>query len=550
MTSETQDGQQQPVEVNESTTLLDPPSSQATNNSAAAADNEVPAAQEAAITSTSGNNGVSEEESVVPTQHHNSDDEGEHPTVSVVIDEDEDGEDAAAVPTPQLGQSSGAPPETEEHMVSLPYQDHNYDMGRSAVRTNSSRDNNESFPIIEGLASYIGDEPEHYNNVERSGRMAPIEYRRVRGRDSVSSSSVEQMRMQHGFHPTVISTNHHHPGVVTSSRQFGGQNVVRTIRGSDGYSPSVTNLHPGTRQVSIVGGQLPAVFNPRRVVRPSTASDYGQGPPTLRASRPAADGAGYATASTTRYTTLTPQGHRGIGPSPITNLNPSTTAAVMNDPSRAANDNAPAPFFIPSKGFKPISRNRISTPGRVQPLTGAAGTPATPSASTTTLQQPIQGSPRKVYQQLGRGGRGGDNAANDMHTYVKRDLRQETPPDTSAIDVVEEEEAQNAKFFQRQSQSLGATIRNKQVSQYPAGQEPAKQHESPRSGEHLGTPVHLQQRSSTNQQHNNNMQSAGFRNTQQSAVPSILQRGTRQVGTTPQKPTANVFLVLKIQLVF
>lgn len=39
---------------------------------------------------------------------------------------------------------------------------------------------------------------------------------------------------------------------------------------------------------------------------------------------------------------------------------PPNVAAIINDPSRAANDNAPAPFIIPSRGVKPGPRGRQS----------------------------------------------------------------------------------------------------------------------------------------------------------------------------------------------
>lgn len=38
--------------------------------------------------------------------------------------------------------------------------------------------------------------------------------------------------------------------------------------------------------------------------------------------------------------------------------NLSNAAMIATDPSRAANDNAPAPFLIPSRGTKPIQRSR------------------------------------------------------------------------------------------------------------------------------------------------------------------------------------------------
>ncbi|KAI1732688.1 hypothetical protein Ddc_01571 [Ditylenchus destructor] len=77
-------------------------------------------------------------------QADSEDEDGGAPAVSVVIDEDE-GPSA----TIGSGQNTTAT-ESEESMPNIPYQDHNYDVGRPAVRTNTSRayfgDNNEPFP--------------------------------------------------------------------------------------------------------------------------------------------------------------------------------------------------------------------------------------------------------------------------------------------------------------------------------------------------------------------------------------------------------------------
>ncbi|KAI1732700.1 PHD-finger domain-containing protein [Ditylenchus destructor] len=459
-------------------------------------------------------------------QADSEDEDGGAPAVSVVIDEDE-GPSA----TIGSGQNTTAT-ESEESMPNIPYQDHNYDVGRPAVRTNTSRayfgDNNEPFPVIEGLASYIGDDHEdaQYNNATQ--RQPTIEQTRIR---TISAS--EHMR------PTMHHVANHRP--MTSV--IGGRSMqqVRTIRSSDGYSPG--------RSVNIVNqsSALPPVFNPRRVLRPSgVLGDYGPAPPTLRVAGRTAEGG-----VPVRYATI-PQGY-----AQRSNMgSPPNVAAIINDPSRAANDNAPAPFIIPSRGVKPGPRGRqITTPTR-----GALQSGPSPQGT----------SPRKAYS----AGRPPTAASSDIHNYAvkpqhgetftpistSKKANQGTPPDPSAIDVVEEEEAQNAKFFQRQSQSSlsGSMGRQKQQQQRTSFSADTSQLPADQQGEHSTSQVRPQSQYDPTQavkptavkqtpprpieymplsaqQHSPaGAYRVGGTNLQQSqqypGMPSILQRGGKQAG--------------------
>lgn len=79
-----------------------------------------------------------------------SDEDERGPTRKVVIDEDE--------PIPQKEPQ----PKAAEPQKSLPYEDHNYGFGRPVRQVQQPVDeNNEPFPVIGGLASYIGDEENH-----------------------------------------------------------------------------------------------------------------------------------------------------------------------------------------------------------------------------------------------------------------------------------------------------------------------------------------------------------------------------------------------------
>ncbi|KAI1726215.1 PHD-finger domain-containing protein [Ditylenchus destructor] len=461
-------------------------------------------------------------------QADSEDEDGGAPAVSVVIDED-DGPSASIV-----SEQNSTATESEEPLSNIPYQDHNYDVGRPAVRTNTSRayfgDNNEPFPVIEGLASYIGDDHEdaQYNNVTQ--RQSSIEQSRIR---TVSAS--EQMR------PTMHSAANHRP--VTSVISGRSMQQVRTIRSSDGYSPG--------RSVNIVNqsSALPPVFNPRRVLRPSgVVGDYGQAPPTLRVA-----GRSSEAGVPVRYAPIS-QGYMQRSGSNMGS--PPNVAAIINDPSRAANDNAPAPFIIPSRGVKPGPRGRqIITPTR-----GALQSGPSPQGT----------SPRKAYS----AGRAPTDASSDIHNYVakpqhgdsftpisaSKKTNQGTPPDPSAINVVEEEEAQNAKFFQRQSQSglSGAMGRQKQQQQRTSFSADTSQLPGEQQGEHSTAQIRSQSQYEpiqavkstavkqtpprpveymplSAQQHSPaGAYRVGGTNLQQSqqypGMPSILQRGGKQAG--------------------
>lgn len=87
----------------------------------------------------------------LPTRDDDSSDEDEgRPTRKVIIDEDEE-------ITPE---KQGSTVTIAEVPKGLPYEDHNYGFGRPATRVISD-ENNEPFPVIGGLASYLGEEENH-----------------------------------------------------------------------------------------------------------------------------------------------------------------------------------------------------------------------------------------------------------------------------------------------------------------------------------------------------------------------------------------------------
>lgn len=81
-------------------------------------------------------------------------------------------------------------------------------------------------------------------------------------------------------------------------------------------------------------------------------NDYGS-PPTLRVSGGRSIQTGH---DTYRYTNIPTNQRIGLPTNGGNNMN--TAAILANDPSRVANDNAPAPFIIPARGVKPTLKNR------------------------------------------------------------------------------------------------------------------------------------------------------------------------------------------------
>lgn len=105
---------------------------------------------------------------------------------------------------------------------------------------------------------------------------------------------------------------------------------------------------PGRR----VQPSLSTVFNQRRVVHQGEFnSSLGMRTTNTRA-LDQVSGSGY------RYSTSVTNPNYRVGLTPNNNAVYTSAALIANDPSRAANDVAPAPLVIPARGTKTIQRSR------------------------------------------------------------------------------------------------------------------------------------------------------------------------------------------------
>ncbi|MFH4979138.1 hypothetical protein AB6A40_005847 [Gnathostoma spinigerum] len=209
---------------------------------------------------------------------------------TVIIDEDEDNNK----------NGSASPP------YGLPYQDHNYGGPYESSAVRNLCENNEPFPVIGGLATYIGEE----------------------SHDSVDS---------HGSHAT--SLNHplvcsYEPAISCNRVNlypFGRKTMFRQSQ------PNVTYRH-NIRELQTVAASRGSVDSPPSTKKFDRASRIGV------------------------VTFSTPLSLKSTTARPISCIMPSYaagfTASLIADPMRKAHDKAPAPFIVPSRGTRPILRSK------------------------------------------------------------------------------------------------------------------------------------------------------------------------------------------------
>jgi len=206
-------------------------------------------------------------------EHDSSDDDEDRPTRKVIIDEDED--------------SSPVAQKQMEPQKVLPYEDHNYGFGRPTSRTarQVADENNEPFPVIGGLASYLGEEENH------SPPTQPVSRPITRYEFFVEKNKFCIIfRIQQAI-PAPHLTGHDY----TTTRAIGPQGqTVHTIRmpaprASSIGAPTLTSYRP-VREMTIPMQTIQA----RRIMGPNTA-------PTLITRRPTLIRARYETFKITLF---------------------------------------------------------------------------------------------------------------------------------------------------------------------------------------------------------------------------------------------------------
>lgn len=276
-------------------------------------------------------------------------DDDELPVRHVVIDEDFEEE------------SDGA-----ENAVTdgLPYQDHNYcGITRSTTAVRNTDETNEPFPVMGGLASYLGeDDSEDVPNAGQrtlapSTEPTPV-YRQSLLREPHFRQTEQTASYNGSGYSSQIQAAYRIPQntggnlVTISGRTYVRQTSVNPPQGfraasresissnSASNTPSFgLNTYSGTRRLgSISGSALAGIV--KKPVRPSIISGSNSNQGGLRVG-----------------VVSTPSGKHIANAMP-TYASSVSAASIAADPMRIANDNAPAPFIVPARGSRPSLRGR------------------------------------------------------------------------------------------------------------------------------------------------------------------------------------------------